>query len=185
MLEILKKWIVFTELNVNITVCVSYFYAMAPRSHIPWKPSQRSLFTALPHLNSPEPWFNIKMSSYQYSESHCGDKTVVRSSYLHNGISYTGEMASLYWTNSLISSRYSVMPLLSADLCQVIQRITLTGDHIQFLVYQMFRGLKYIHSAGIIHRVCQNYLLLLACLCIGIKNIISIITYIMQYKISR
>ena len=43
------------------------------------------------------PWFNIKMSSYQYRKSHCGDKTVVRSSYLHNGISYTGKMTSLYW----------------------------------------------------------------------------------------
>ena len=42
------------------------------------------------------PWFNIKISSYQYRKSHCGDKTVVRSSYLHNGISYTGKMASLY-----------------------------------------------------------------------------------------
>ena len=41
--------------------------------------------------------FNIKMSSYQYRKSHCGDKTVVRSSYLHNGISYTGKMSSLYW----------------------------------------------------------------------------------------
>ena len=45
----------------------------------------------------PGPWFNIKMSSYQYRESHCGDKTVVRSSYLHNEISYTGKMTSLYW----------------------------------------------------------------------------------------
>ena len=43
------------------------------------------------------PWFNIKMSSYQYRKSHCGDKTVVRSSYLHNVISYTGKMSSLYW----------------------------------------------------------------------------------------
>ena len=43
------------------------------------------------------PRFNIKMSSYQYRKSHCGDKTVVRSSYLHNGISYTGKMTSLYW----------------------------------------------------------------------------------------
>ena len=43
------------------------------------------------------PWFNIKMLSYQYRKSHCGDKTVVRSSYLHNGISYTGKMVSLYW----------------------------------------------------------------------------------------
>ena len=30
------------------------------------------------------------MLSYQYRKSHCGDKTAVRSSYLHNGISYTG-----------------------------------------------------------------------------------------------
>ena len=48
------------------------------------------------------PQFNIKMSSYQYRKSHCGDKTVVRSSYLHNGISYTGKMSSLYWIRMLI-----------------------------------------------------------------------------------
>ena len=35
--------------------------------------------------------FNIKMS-YQYRKSHCGEKTVVRSSYLHNGISYIGKI---------------------------------------------------------------------------------------------
>ena len=43
------------------------------------------------------PWFNIKMSSYQYRKSHCGEKTVVKSSYLHNGVSLTGKIASLYW----------------------------------------------------------------------------------------
>ena len=42
-------------------------------------------------------WYNITMSSYQHKKSHCGDKTVVRSSYLHNGISYTVKMTSLYW----------------------------------------------------------------------------------------
>ena len=42
-------------------------------------------------------WFNMKMSFYQYRKSHCGDKTVVRSSYLHNGISYPGKITSLYW----------------------------------------------------------------------------------------
>ena len=36
------------------------------------------------------------MSSYQWRKSHCGDKTVVRSSYLHNEISYTGKMSYLY-----------------------------------------------------------------------------------------
>ena len=49
---------------------------------------------------APGPWFNIKMPSYQYRKFHCGDKTVVRSSYLHNGISYTGKVASLYWINA-------------------------------------------------------------------------------------
>ena len=43
----------------------------------------------------PGPWFNIKMSSYQYGKSHCGDKMVIRSSYLHNGISY--EMNPGHW----------------------------------------------------------------------------------------
>ena len=36
----------------------------------------------------PGPWFNIKMSSYQFGKSHCGYKMVVISSFLHNGISY-------------------------------------------------------------------------------------------------
>ena len=46
---------------------------------------------------TPGGWINIKMSSYQYRKSNCGDKTILRPSYLHNGISYTGKMTSLYW----------------------------------------------------------------------------------------
>ena len=52
-------------------------------------------------MNGTGPWFNIKMPSYQYRKSHCGDKTVVRSSYLHSGISYTGKTTSLYWIRAL------------------------------------------------------------------------------------
>ena len=37
------------------------------------------------------PRFNNKMTSYQYRKSHCGDKKILRPSYLHNGISYTGK----------------------------------------------------------------------------------------------
>ena len=46
--------------------------------------------------------FNIKMPPSQNRKSHVGDKTVARSSYLNNGISYTGKMASLYliWTQA-------------------------------------------------------------------------------------
>ena len=52
----------------------------------------------------PGPWFNIKMLSYQYRKSHCGDKTILRPSYLHNGISYTGKKTSLYWIRAKVST---------------------------------------------------------------------------------
>ena len=51
----------------------------------------------------PGPRFNIKMTSYQYRKSHCGDKTILRPSYLHNGISYTSKTTSLYWIRALVS----------------------------------------------------------------------------------
>ena len=53
------------------------------------------------HKN-PGPWFNIKMPSYHYRKSHCGDKTIFRTSYHHSGISYTDKMASLYWIRALV-----------------------------------------------------------------------------------
>ena len=67
---------------------------------------------------SPGPQFNIKMSSYQYRKSHCGDKTVVRSSYLHNGISYTGKMSSLYWigAQSIIWTHDSVLSMKPMEI---------------------------------------------------------------------
>ena len=50
----------------------------------------------------PGSWFNIKMTSYQDRKSHCGDKTILRPSYLHNCISYTGKTTSLYWIGPCI-----------------------------------------------------------------------------------
>ena len=55
------------------------------------------------------PWFSIKMLSYQYRKSHCGDKTVVRSSYLHNGISYTDKITLLYWIRALYTSTIFIL----------------------------------------------------------------------------
>ena len=52
------------------------------------------------------------MPSYQYRKPHCGDKTILRPSYLHNGVSYTGKMASLYW----IRAQY---PKISIRKCPI------------------------------------------------------------------
>ena len=84
----------------------------------------------LMHVSKRNPWYNFfanvstgcihilqgldliqyKMSSCQYWKSHCGDKTVERSFYLHNGIPYTAKMASLHWTSHMIVW-YMVAPM--------------------------------------------------------------------------
>jgi len=47
---------------------------------------------------------------------------------------------------------YMVTHLMGADLNNIIKTQKLSDDHVQFLVYQIIRGMKYVHSAGIIHR---------------------------------
>ncbi|XP_024148256.1 mitogen-activated protein kinase 14A isoform X2 [Oryzias melastigma] len=47
---------------------------------------------------------------------------------------------------------YFVNHLMGADLNNIVKCQKLTDDHVQFLIYQILRGLKYIHSADIIHR---------------------------------
>ncbi|KAJ1530492.1 hypothetical protein ONE63_005390 [Megalurothrips usitatus] len=47
---------------------------------------------------------------------------------------------------------YLVTHLMGADLNNIVRTQKLSDEHVQFLVYQILRGLKYIHSAGIIHR---------------------------------
>ncbi|XP_074083300.1 mitogen-activated protein kinase 12 isoform X1 [Macrotis lagotis] len=47
---------------------------------------------------------------------------------------------------------YLVMPFMGTDLSKLMKHEKLSDDRIQFLVYQILRGLKYIHAAGIVHR---------------------------------
>ncbi|XP_012942328.1 mitogen-activated protein kinase 14 [Aplysia californica] len=47
---------------------------------------------------------------------------------------------------------YLVTPLMDSDLHNVLKSQTLHDEQIKFLLYQILRGLKYIHSAGILHR---------------------------------
>ena len=61
------------------------------------------------HPTIPGARCNIKKTSYQYRKSHCGDKTILRPSYLHNGISYTGKMTSLYWIRAQATWTHSML----------------------------------------------------------------------------
>ncbi|KAI1723952.1 protein kinase domain-containing protein [Ditylenchus destructor] len=48
---------------------------------------------------------------------------------------------------------YLVMDLMETDLHQIIHSTQkLTEQHNQYFLYQMLRGLKYLHSVGIVHR---------------------------------
>ena len=78
------------------------------------------------------PWFKMKMSSYQYRKSYCGDKTVVRSSYLHNGISYTGKMTSLYWFGTLSLLHQSVDVIILTHWPQGDVIMIMCNFHIHF-----------------------------------------------------
>ena len=72
------------------------------------------------------PRFNIKMTPYQYRKSHCGDKTISRPSYLHNGISYTGNRTSLYWIGALLPNEKYEYELFIA--CSIVAEDQQTGD---------------------------------------------------------
>ena len=61
---------------------------------------------------------------------------------------------------------YLVSELMDTDLHQVIRSPQkLSDDHIQYFVYQVLRGLKYIHSANVLHRDLKPSNLLLNASC--------------------
>ena len=48
---------------------------------------------------------------------------------------------------------YLVSELMDSDLHQIIvSKQQLSNDHIQYFIYQILRGLLFIHSANVIHR---------------------------------
>uniref|UniRef100_A0A4W4GXY3 Mitogen-activated protein kinase n=1 Tax=Electrophorus electricus TaxID=8005 RepID=A0A4W4GXY3_ELEEL len=55
--------------------------------------------------------------------------------------------------HSAFKSVYVVLDLMESDLHQIIHsRQPLTPEHTRYFLYQLLRGLKYIHSANVIHR---------------------------------
>ena len=47
---------------------------------------------------------------------------------------------------------YLVTPYWGTTLSNIIKTQKLSDEHVQFILYQILRGMKYVHSAGIIHR---------------------------------
>ena len=60
------------------------------------------------------PWLNMKMS-YQYKKSHCGDKTVLISTYLHIGIFHSDKLVYWYW----------IIPCVFCCCCRVLLLLVL------------------------------------------------------------
>ena len=96
------------------------------------------------------------MPSYQYRKSHYGDKTVVRSSYLHNGISYTGKMASFYWISPLVCfSWWALIDGFVQKRCVVTKLAWVKYILLHFLWKPIgFGGLR--TSSHIWYAVCWN-----------------------------
>lgn len=61
---------------------------------------------------------------------------------------------------------YLVYELMDTDLHQIIRSSQpLSDDHFQYFVYQVLRGLKYIHAASVLHRDLKPSNLLLNATC--------------------
>jgi serine/threonine protein kinase len=53
----------------------------------------------------------------------------------------------------LVYASYMILDFMETDLHKIIySKNELTDEHIQYFIYQLLKGLKYIHSAHVIHR---------------------------------
>jgi len=55
-------------------------------------------------------------------------------------------------TVDIIKDIYIVQSLMETDLHKLLRSQKLSSDHICYFLYQILRGLKYIHSANVLHR---------------------------------
>jgi len=61
--------------------------------------------------------------------------------------------------------RYIVQCLMETDMYKLLKTQKLSNDHICYFLYQILRGLKYIHSANVLHRDLKPSNLLLNTTC--------------------
>ncbi|KAK3083821.1 hypothetical protein FSP39_003684 [Pinctada imbricata] len=63
------------------------------------------------------------------------------------------------------SARYIVQCLMETDMYKLLKTQQLSNDHVCYFLYQILRGLKYIHSANVLHRDLKPSNLLLNTTC--------------------
>ncbi|KAK8550960.1 hypothetical protein V6N13_119461 [Hibiscus sabdariffa] len=87
---------------------------------------------------------------------------------------------------------YIAYELMDTDLHQIIRSSqALTGDHCQYFLYQLLRGLKYIHSANVLHRDLKPSNLLLDANCdlkicdFGLARTTSETDFMTEYVVTR
>lgn len=68
-------------------------------------------------------------------------------------------------TVDLMKDVYIVQCLMETDLYKLLKTQRLSNDHICYFLYQILRGLKYIHSANVLHRDLKPSNLLLNTTC--------------------
>ncbi|GAA0151939.1 non-receptor serine/threonine protein kinase [Lithospermum erythrorhizon] len=90
------------------------------------------------------------------------------------------------------SDVYIVYELMDTDLHQIIQSSQkLTEDHCQYFLYQLLRGLKYVHSANVLHRDLKPSNLLLSANCdlkicdFGLSRTTSETDIMTEYVVTR
>nr|KAJ0191860.1 hypothetical protein LSAT_V11C800419500 [Lactuca sativa] len=87
---------------------------------------------------------------------------------------------------------YIVYELMDTDLHQIIRSTqALTDDHCQYFLYQLLRGLKYVHSANVLHRDLKPSNLLLNANCdlkicdFGLARTTSESDFMTEYVVTR
>ncbi|RWR95535.1 mitogen-activated protein kinase NTF6-like protein [Cinnamomum micranthum f. kanehirae] len=87
---------------------------------------------------------------------------------------------------------YIVYELMDTDLHQIIcSNQPLTDDHFQYFLYQLLRGLKYVHSANVLHRDLKPSNLLLNANCdlkicdFGLARTTSETDFMTEYVVTR
>ncbi|KAK4370385.1 hypothetical protein RND71_009860 [Anisodus tanguticus] len=87
---------------------------------------------------------------------------------------------------------YIVYELMDTDLHQIIRSSqALTEDHCQYFLYQLLRGLKYVHSANVLHRGLKPSNLLLNANCdlkicdFGLARTTSEADFMTEYVVTR